>query len=183
MTPARFDLLCILRRAVMNAPGWKRLDAARSQADLCKDLGLHRSTVSKMLLRLEEMGWIRRDRDSADRRTFAVGLTETGLHMIGVAMHKTFAEKNLRMEYEKLFREAPPPPPHREIPCWLSKEVDMRGIRPSAAEVERAKPPPPPRDIYDVINDVYSTVRRISLYFGDCSTVWYHIGKGLPDHA
>src|SRR5690348_15988419 len=74
MTPARFDLLCILRRAVMNEPGWKRLDAARSQADLCRDLGLHRSTVSKMLLRLEEMGWIRRDRDPTDRRTFAVGL-------------------------------------------------------------------------------------------------------------
>src|SRR6476620_2681814 len=88
MTPARLDLLCILKRAVANEHGWGPLDAARSQADLCKDLGLHRSTVSKMLIRLQEMGWIRRDRDSADRRTMAVGLTETGLEMITVAMHQ-----------------------------------------------------------------------------------------------
>src|SRR5262245_21710400 len=103
MTPARFDLLYLLRRvALSEGPSFHPLAATRLQSGLRKDLGLHRSTVSKMLKRLEEMGWIRRERNTIDRRTFSVRLTELGLRRIWRAMRRVFRRKVMIRAYEGL---------------------------------------------------------------------------------
>src|SRR4051812_46109072 len=68
MTPAGFDLLYAIR---MTAGYHARWDAPEiSQAELVRTLGLHRSTVSKMIKRLKRLGWVTNgDVDPEDRRT------------------------------------------------------------------------------------------------------------------
>jgi len=189
MTPARFDLLWLLRRAVAAAgPGWKRTDGARLQSTLWKDLGLHRSTVSKMLNRLEEMGWIRRERAVDDGRTFTIGLTKKGLEMIGRAEHHNFGKLIMRKTYEHVFTEKPPTPVY-PVPWSIFRkpeDLDRRGPDPilqwkAAEAAARAAALEPPKDVIEQMDEVYRSVRRIARYFGDRSTVWYHMGAGLPE--
>ena len=110
MTPARFDLLYLVRR-------WAIIDAAErrdplaptlSQPELTKSLGLHRTTVSRMLRQLVEMGWVHRRRSEWDRRTFNVGLTALGLRRIWEAMRRVFRPRRLRRLYEEHFRPVAP---------------------------------------------------------------------------
>jgi DNA-binding MarR family transcriptional regulator len=111
MTPARFDLLYLLRRRVVaDADVVVRdpLAPARSQSELCKDLGLHRSTVARMLKRLNELGWIKKTRSRTDRRTFDVALTRVGLRKIVRAMRRVFRMRVLRCSYENIFCRAQP---------------------------------------------------------------------------
>lgn len=97
MTPARFDLLCLLRQPgiVMDkrfarrakkrpkAREWPGRDHAEMEfAQIVKRLGLHPSTVSKMVKRLREMGWVKVMRLKADRRTKIVACTDLGLACI-----------------------------------------------------------------------------------------------------
>jgi DNA-binding MarR family transcriptional regulator len=111
MTPARFDLLYLLRRRVIaDADVVVRdpLAPARSQSGLCKDLGLHRSTVARMLKRLSELGWIKKTRCRTDRRTFDVALTRVGLRKIARAMRRVFRMRVMRCTYENILCRARP---------------------------------------------------------------------------
>jgi DNA-binding MarR family transcriptional regulator len=65
LTPARFDLLFTLRR------GWKH------QSAICKQLGLHPSTVSKLLKRLDDV-LVFRHYDDDNRREVIVRLSNAG---------------------------------------------------------------------------------------------------------
>ena len=49
-----------------------------SQGALVKRLSLEKSTVSRLLSGLEKRGWIKRDRNPADRRVVEVILTDVG---------------------------------------------------------------------------------------------------------
>src|SRR4051812_24460035 len=92
MTPARFEVLYVLRQlAIVNGPHHD----PKLQMRLWKELGLHRSTVCKLLKRLAEMKWIRRRRCEEDRRTFEVTLTAAGLRAIWRAMRRVFCPRIL----------------------------------------------------------------------------------------
>ena len=203
MTPARFNLMVVLRRGVM-VPGWKRLDPARLQSSLWKDLGLHRSTVAKMLKRLEEMGWIWREKAVDDGRDRVVGLTELGLGMIGLAMERTFWEKVMRNAYERVFKM---PRETRNVEGdieWQEERALEKLARKAEEKIDRAPEPPrgplpeviamfaayrsPPQgaarpvDVVDAIHEAYWTIRHVARCLGDTSNLWFHIGKGLPAH-
>jgi DNA-binding MarR family transcriptional regulator len=164
MTPARFDLLYHLRRIeILYKPECHPLDAARAQYELVRDLGLHRSTVSKMLKRLEQMGWIRRMRCLLDKRVNNVALTEVGLRAIWRAMRSVFRGKKIpRRTYEAIFRE--------------------RQVRAEATAAE-AGSEGPKRHIVEIIYDAFRVVRAIARRFGDRSSLWYDLGHGLPPRA
>lgn len=109
MTAARFDLLCLLRqRSVF---GWgPPLTTGMSQRALWQRLDLHKSTISKMLCRLEEMGWIRRTRSDirGDWRSKKVFLTAVGLQRIAKAMRIMFRQRVLLKYFERIFKSARP---------------------------------------------------------------------------
>ena len=52
--------------------------AAHQPKELCRRLRLDKSTVSRILKRLEERGWISRTADPADGRAIHLALTEAG---------------------------------------------------------------------------------------------------------
>src|SRR5689334_23124190 len=82
MTPARFDLLYAIRSAKAGFSSW-----TLAQKDLWKTLGLHPSTVSKMLKRLRGLNWLTNDQvDDGDGRTKLVVLTELGAQVIDEAI-------------------------------------------------------------------------------------------------
>jgi DNA-binding MarR family transcriptional regulator len=157
MTPARFDLLYLLRRVeILYKPACHPLDGARAQVELCRDLGLHRSTVSKMLKRLEQMGWIRRTRCLLDKRINNVALTELGLRAIWRAMRRVFRGKKIpRRAYEEIFRG--------------------REMSPSEGPSAGGK-----RHVVLIIYDAYRMIRAVARHFGDGSFVWYDLGYSLP---
>ena len=112
MTPARFDLMYVLRRrALIEGNSRDPLAPSRSQSGLWKRLGLHRTTVSRMVRQLVEMGWVYRVRSDFDRRTFDVGLTPLGLRTIWKAMRRVFRPRSVRKAYEEIFRAAAPKQP------------------------------------------------------------------------
>jgi DNA-binding MarR family transcriptional regulator len=175
MTPARFNLLYLLRRAMLlRGPETEPCAAARSQTGLCRDLGLHRSTVSKMLTRLEEMGWVRRERDASDRRRFNVELTEKGLRKIWQAMRRVFRGKVMRRAYERLFG-VPPAQPWDEFEATYDPVAAAARAR-ALKRIEATEG----KTVVHVIHDVYCTLQEIARYFGDQSAVWYDLGAGLP---
>jgi len=86
MTPARFDLLYLIR-TTYGRYRWYWLE----QNKLTAALGLHPSTVSKMIKRLVEMGWLEKDpRCQGDARTNLILLTKRGLKRINRAMGIVF---------------------------------------------------------------------------------------------
>jgi DNA-binding MarR family transcriptional regulator len=147
MTPARFDLLYLLRRAHLGDPEHSTpLTASLRQCDLWRMLGLHRSTVAELVDRLLEMGWIWRQRWPFDRRTWQIFLTKLGLRRIFRAMKRVFQERVLLEDYENLYRG-----PEKDAP------------EPTNPVVRR-------------INRAVVTARRIARWFGDRSCVWYDYG-------
>jgi DNA-binding MarR family transcriptional regulator len=109
MTPARFDLLYAIRQrnislqAAGKAAASDHRGAGLKQNELTRVLGLSRQTVSKMLLRLEEMGWVARARANGDRRTRDVRLTALGLQKTWYAMRRIFRGRIFLSAYEKHF--------------------------------------------------------------------------------
>jgi len=78
LTPAWFDVLSVVKHRA-----WELVH----QADIAAALGLAKSTVSKMLQRMEARGLVRRAPSLADRRAIEVTLTPRGLDAIGAATH------------------------------------------------------------------------------------------------
>jgi DNA-binding MarR family transcriptional regulator len=171
MTPARFEILYVLRRLQIM---YGAHHDPRLQMDLWKELGLHRSTICKQLKLLEEMKWIRRRRCQEDRRTFEITLTPEGLRKIWQAMRRVFRQKILKREYQRLLG------PRKEEP-WdeFLALYDPEG-----------QPPPPtwktthddgkPMHVTEIVHDVYRTIQRIARFCGDCSNVWFDLGNNLP---
>lgn len=69
-------------------PGWFGLmvivanNEGLSQTRLARTLGIDGSTMVAMIDRLEENGWLRRQRSEVDRRSHALYLTETGSQLL-----------------------------------------------------------------------------------------------------
>src|SRR4029079_18092400 len=95
MTPARFDLLYLVRRVRLDDPLITDEGDGVTQDALWKGLGVHPSTVCKMIARLLEMGWIRRMRYPLDRRRWLVRLTDLGLRKVWKAMRILFRGRAL----------------------------------------------------------------------------------------
>jgi len=104
MTPARFDLLYYIRRGSLLSGTGKIAAGTRKQRDIVRTLGLDKSTVAKMIRRLEEMGWLTRQRDCEDRRVKLVALTKKGLRAIGDAMRFVFRRRALAKPYDRIAR-------------------------------------------------------------------------------
>lgn len=109
MTAARFDLLCLLRQKSILGGG-PPLTTGISQRELWQRLDLDKSTVSKMLCRLEEMGWVRRTRptERRDWRSKKVFVTALGLQRIAKAMRIIFRERTLLGYFERIFKNVRP---------------------------------------------------------------------------
>jgi DNA-binding MarR family transcriptional regulator len=104
MTPARFDVLYLIRRTALTDSIWtKPLEARHGVADMARELGLHPSTVGRLVRRLEEMGWVRRE-ISTDMRSKNVFLTRLGLAKIHKAMKIVFRKRVFLGAYERMFR-------------------------------------------------------------------------------
>ena len=114
MTAARFDLLCMIRQQQI-LEGGDMLTTGVLQRELWSRLDLDKSTVSKMLCRLEEMGWVRRARSSSpgDWRTKKVVLTSLGLERIAKAMRVMFRQRTMLKYFERIFKAG----------TWGSKHV------------------------------------------------------------
>jgi DNA-binding MarR family transcriptional regulator len=107
MTPARFDLLYLLRRVRLDDPLITEAGDGLTQDALWKGLGVHPSTVSKMMARLLEMGWVRRSRYAPDTRRWLVRLTDLGMRKVWKAMRILFRCRALLATYETLFPTGP----------------------------------------------------------------------------
>jgi DNA-binding MarR family transcriptional regulator len=79
LTAARFDLLYAL---------YERPLRAETQRKLARELGVTRSTVSRMLASLEALGLVVRTRPSTDRRQRWVALTDPGRSLIHCAVFR-----------------------------------------------------------------------------------------------
>ncbi len=76
LTPARFDLMAVIEQNGMRL--------AR-QSDVWRALGVSRTTVSRMVASLEEIGLVACERDCSDRRQRVVRLTAEGLRAVSQA--------------------------------------------------------------------------------------------------
>jgi DNA-binding MarR family transcriptional regulator len=113
MTPARYDLMYVIRTAygrcvTAGVAYFLRQDTLR------KRLGLHPSTVSKMISRLIEIGWLQKERRPIeDARTNIIQLTKKGLKAIKRAMRLVGGPRELRegthfFHFELLFGKMNP---------------------------------------------------------------------------
>jgi DNA-binding MarR family transcriptional regulator len=78
LTPARFDMMFALQS-----------DDFIAQRELQRMLGVSKTTVSRMVRSLVELGYVARERDESDRRSYFVWLTELGwdcIHRAGQAL-------------------------------------------------------------------------------------------------
>jgi DNA-binding MarR family transcriptional regulator len=76
LTSARYDMLYAIFGGV---PRVDRDGSLRLQSELPRNLGVHKSVVSRMLGSLEQLGLVARGRSFADGRKRRVWLTEAGL--------------------------------------------------------------------------------------------------------
>jgi DNA-binding MarR family transcriptional regulator len=97
----------MIRRVRLDEPNLSKKGATLAQSQLWRDLGVHKTTVSKMLARLLEMGWVTRERLSFDRRRWVIGLTDLGLQKVFKAMRILFRGRVLLRVYEELFPTGP----------------------------------------------------------------------------
>jgi DNA-binding MarR family transcriptional regulator len=106
MTPARFDLMYHIRHAAKDPWTHRRSGTWVIQADLWKDLGVHHSTVSKMIKRLVQLGWLRNEeRPLNDSRTKIVRLTALGVRRIERAMRLVFKVRTHLKFFEDHFKK------------------------------------------------------------------------------
>jgi DNA-binding MarR family transcriptional regulator len=78
LTSARYDLLHVL----LGDGGQKSRGWTVRQSEICRQLGVCKSVVSRMLKSLEKLGLVERDGGSVDRRLKFVKLTERGMNCV-----------------------------------------------------------------------------------------------------
>ena len=81
LTGARFDMMSALLAGEFERP--RCVDVR--QYELRRKLGVGASVVSRMVRALEKRGWVSRERDPGDRRTWLVSLTVEGERVIRAA--------------------------------------------------------------------------------------------------
>ena len=97
MTPARFDILFVLHESAR--AGMPRV----RQSAIWRRLGLHRSTISKAVSAMVDVGYVLRDYlEGGVRRPFVV-LTEKGRRAIAMALHVAFSRHALRSKIENFY--------------------------------------------------------------------------------
>ena len=97
MTPARFDLLYAL--------DWRHGEL--EQHELLEQLGIHPTTLSKMLKRLEQLGVVVRQKSLRDGRAKKINLTTFGQSIIRIAMRRVLRWGPLQVMFESFFRAGP----------------------------------------------------------------------------
>jgi DNA-binding MarR family transcriptional regulator len=105
MTPARFDLLFAIKSGDQ---GWSSLHTIRGwysllQSRITEALGLHASTVSKMITRLVALGWLAREEARSDKRRNIIRLTEAGHEAIKLAMRIVMKRRLFRRRFKPHF--------------------------------------------------------------------------------
>jgi DNA-binding MarR family transcriptional regulator len=126
MTPARFDILYLLRRGMRrDAPRTGEGAPRVEQRDLRRLLGLSPTTISKMITRLEELGLVTRGRaTTGDKRRNLVRLTDLGLQRIHEALGIVFNERPLVRSYDALVADRVAPRPRRGLKQRVLAELD-----------------------------------------------------------
>jgi DNA-binding MarR family transcriptional regulator len=71
-------------------------EAPMSQQVLAEQMHLEKSTVSRLIKRLERRGWVKRVRDLHDTRMFRLHLSDTG-HEAASRLAKSLAERHQRL--------------------------------------------------------------------------------------
>ena len=98
MTPARFDILYLLHQQ-----GRRRVDPVgyrMAQYEIRRALGLHRTTVSKLVTKMVELGFVTRRPNPFRRGSRMIALTERGIRAVRAALHSVFTEHRLRTKIE-----------------------------------------------------------------------------------
>lgn len=108
MTPLRFDVLCFARQRWIQFDPCPTPRGLTTQRAITRALGLHPSTISKLLKRLEELGWITRFPDYSDPRVKGVELTPLGVRKAWEAMRRVFRGRLLLKPFEEVARALRP---------------------------------------------------------------------------
>jgi DNA-binding MarR family transcriptional regulator len=146
LTPARFDLLYVVYAR------WefrKRIYDAPAQTDLCRALGVTAATVSRMVGRLEKLGFVTRFGSRIDRRTKQVALTEEGLALLREALDRIREDEVVELAYQRALRE--PSPADLE---WFADRQPSAALRRAVASLKER-------------------VAKMAKAFGDTSTLRY----------
>ena len=126
MTPARFDIMIILRQAglaMAKRDGYEKRATELNgcfvdQGSIVEALGLHKSTVSEALGRLEELGWIERRRGCRDAREDGrrqiVQMTELGLARTAEACKILFRWDIVKRPVDQMVRHLEPALPFND---------------------------------------------------------------------
>jgi DNA-binding MarR family transcriptional regulator len=123
LTPARLDMLYALER-----------DDFLPQRELQRILGVTKATVSRMVRALEELGYVKRDRDEEDRRCMFVWLTERGTECLYRVKEALIASGKIARTivralgrpvwlYHRTPRELPEPKRRRVVLRWLLRSL------------------------------------------------------------
>ena len=128
MTPARFDILYVVHQLA-------RVGTPRVRQDVIwKRLGLHRSTVSKAVTVMEEIGYAVRDYLGGGARQPFVTLTAKGRRALHLALHIAFTKQAIRKETEGFFQRRAAER-GRKTPL---RRADMRSFLSGLAQTGRA---------------------------------------------
>src|ERR1700690_420636 len=95
LTPARFEVMRLL------------LKFMESETDLRKQLGLARSTLSRMLSVLEGLGWVARETSRSDHRTRICRLTPEGELKVREVVHSAIRSNVVRDDVNRTLRTLP----------------------------------------------------------------------------
>lgn len=106
LTPARFDVLYVV---VSNGNGVL-------QSDIWEALGLHRSTISKMCKRLEELGLVERFEAHARGHETIVQLTYEGITVVDKVMKYVFMTEGPRFAFGTVLSRIEP-----DVEAFISK--------------------------------------------------------------
>lgn len=98
LTPARYDIMYALSHGA---------ECQMLQCDLWRALGISRAAVSVMVRRLMALGFLRRWRSLADKRTFVVAFTTEGAEAMRLAYLFLNHHRTLRVLYERAFGDDP----------------------------------------------------------------------------
>jgi DNA-binding MarR family transcriptional regulator len=123
LTPARLDMLQALST-----------DDFLPQRELQRILGVTKTTVSRMVRALEELGYVLRDRDEEDRRCMFVWLTERGTECLYRVEKALIASGKIARTivralgrpvwpYRRKPRELPEPKRRRVVLRWLLRSL------------------------------------------------------------
>lgn len=126
MTPARFDILFLMHEQRRLLP---YLGYGIAQYDIRKRLGLHRTTISKMITAMVHVGFVTRTPHPFRRGAQMIDLTALGVRAIRSALHSVFTDHRLRTRIEAYAARFVPRGRKRRftrhpIMLWLVRVVD-----------------------------------------------------------